>query len=67
MPLTDWELWATAQHVIGSHGDDAIAHINDRIYDLGKAGDEAGVSAWMAIADRVEKLTAQPSEGDTRH
>ena len=67
MPLTDWELWACAQHVIDAYGDEAADHVFDRVIELAKKGDEEGIATWQAIGERVEKLKAEPANTDTRH
>lgn len=56
MPLTDWEIWACAQHVVKQHGAKALAHVATRIGELAAAGDAEGVMAWQAIAERVDQL-----------
>jgi hypothetical protein len=56
--LSDWELWACANHVLQTHGDQAAVHVAEQIGALALAGDTAGVRTWQAIAGRIAQLTA---------
>jgi hypothetical protein len=38
------------------HGDRAVEHIGDRMADLARKGDHAGVQRWLEIADRLNQL-----------
>jgi len=67
MPLTDWELWACAQHVLNAFGDAAQDHVYDRIVDLSAKADIEGIATWQAIGKRIEKLQAMPPEGHLKH
>jgi N-acetylglucosamine kinase-like BadF-type ATPase len=53
---TDRELWACALHVLGTHGEEAIAFVADRVAAVARAGDEAGIRTWRMIADRIDAL-----------
>ena len=44
MSLTDWELWACANHVLSTHGDDAQRYVDDQVAKLEDRNDEPGVS-----------------------
>jgi hypothetical protein len=50
------ELWACAAHVLGQHGEEAIAFVADRVAALARAGDAAGVKTWLVIASRMDAL-----------
>jgi hypothetical protein len=67
MSLTDWELWACANHVLSTHGDDAQLYIAKQISTLDARGDEAGVSTWQEIGRRLEFLAAGEEAPGTRH
>ena len=54
--LSDWELWACANQVLKTHGEDAPPHIADQIGALALAQDEAGIATWQAIAKRLAEL-----------
>ncbi len=54
--LSDWELWACANQVLKTHGDDAPLHVAEQIGALALARDEAGIATWKAIAKRVAEL-----------
>jgi hypothetical protein len=56
--LSDWELWACANHVLQTHGDKAPLHVAEQIGALALAGDEAGIRTWQAIAERIVQLSS---------
>lgn len=56
-PMTrDRELWGCAAHVLRTHGQEATAFVADRVAVLARTGDEAGVTTWRKIADRIDAL-----------
>ena len=65
--ISDRELWACAQQVINHHGPDVDRFIEARKTALAEAGDDAGVEAWLAIANRVDQLRRSPAEDEIRH
>jgi hypothetical protein len=65
--ISDRELWACAQQVIDHHGPDVDRFIAARMTALAEAGDEAGVTAWRAIALRVDALRREPDAVEPRH
>ena len=67
MSLTDWELWACANHVLSSHGNDAQLYIDKQISTLDARGDEAGVSTWHEIGRRFAFFAAGEEAPGTRH
>ena len=60
--ISDWELWACANHMHGQHGTDAPRLIAEQIETLTRASDQAGVATWQAIAERHTKLVAPRDE-----
>ena len=60
--ISEWELWACANHIHGQHGIGAPRVIAERIEALAQAGDQAGVATWQAIAERYTKLVAPRDE-----
>ena len=54
--LSDWELWACANHVLKTHGENAPLHVAEQIGALALVEDEAGIATWKAIAKRVAEL-----------
>ena len=38
--LSDWELWACANHVLQTHGDKAPLHVAERIVQLSSKASE---------------------------
>lgn len=63
--LTDWELWAVANHVLCAHRDQTPRFVAERIGALALAGDADGVATWKEIARRMVQLepTDQPLDG----
>ena len=60
--LSDWELWACANHVLQAHGDKAPLHVAEQIGALALAGDAAGIQTWQAIAARIVQLTSETAD-----
>ena len=67
MSLTDWELWACANHVLSTHGDGAQLCIDKQISILAARDDEAGVSTWQEIGRRIAFLASGEAAPGTRH
>ena len=57
--LSDWELWACANHVLQTHGDKAPLYVAEQIGALALAGEEAGIRTWQAIAERIVQLSVK--------
>jgi hypothetical protein len=60
--LSDWELWACANHVLQTHGDKAPLHAAELIGALALAGDAAGIQTWQAIVARIVQLTSETAD-----
>ena len=56
--LSEWELWACANRVLQTHGENAPLHAAEQIGALVLEGDAEGVRTWQAIAARIERLCA---------
>jgi hypothetical protein len=56
--LSEWELWACANRVLQTYGDDAALHAAEQIGALVLEGDAKGVRTWQAIAERIAQLAA---------
>lgn len=54
--LSNWELWACANQVLQTHGENAPLHVAEQIGALALIEDEAGIATWKAIAKRVAEL-----------
>ena len=65
--ISEWELWACANHVHGQHGIDAPRAIAERIETLAQAGDRVGVATWQAIAELYTTLVAPRDEAIPTH
>ncbi|OYU34823.1 hypothetical protein [Novosphingobium sp. PASSN1] len=55
--LSDWELWACANEVLKSHGDEAALFVAEQIGALVLVGDNNGIATWQAIARRISELS----------
>jgi len=60
--LSDWELWACANQVLTSHGDNAPIHVAEQIGVQVLAGDEQGIRTWQEIARRIAELSGLTTE-----
>ena len=65
--ISERELWACAAKILEQHGESAIDHAADRAADLAKSGDEPGVKTWIAIAERIGRLTDLSAAGSRPH
>ena len=60
--LSDWELWACANRVLQTHGENAPLHIAEQIGALALAGDAEGIRTWQAIARRIAGLAGKDGQ-----
>lgn len=67
MPLSDWELWACANTVLKTHGEQAALHLAEQLGALALRNDDAGVRTWQEIAKRIEQLQTGVEAHGTRH
>lgn len=59
--MTDEEhVWACALVIEQSYGENAAAHVAERIGALTAAADLSGVERWKAIAARLQMLKSGP-------
>lgn len=58
MSLSLWELWACANTVLKTHGDEAPLRVAEQIGALVLKGDEEGVRTWQKIAVCINALMA---------
>ncbi|TVV71379.1 DUF6961 family protein [Sphingomonas solaris] len=65
--LAERALWACANNVLMTHGGQAPAFADGRIAALTEAGDDAGVTVWRMIADRIGSLRDTAGDGGARH
>ena len=56
MAISEWELWAVASKLIEQHGDGAYAFAVERLNAIVLVGDEAGLTTWSSIIDRMAQL-----------
>ena len=63
--ISEWELWACAQHYVRLHGEDAPTMAAMRSDELMAEGDLAGAKTFRQIMRRTEQLL-QPA-GDLIH
>lgn len=60
--ITDWELWACAQHYVAEHGEAAAIHAAMRADELLTEGDLYGTRTFTAIVRRIATLLG-PADG----
>ena len=60
--LSEWELWACAQHYVMRHGEDAGLIASMRSNELLDACDYDGARNYQAIIERINRLL-QPLPG----
>ena len=58
--ISEWELWACAQHYVRLHAEDAPTMAAMRADELLEAGELAGARTFQAIMRRAEQLLAPP-------
>ena len=58
--IGDWERWASAWHLIQTHGEGAISRADDQIRMLRADGSPSGVTIWEDVRRRVAVLQAEP-------
>ena len=56
--LSEWELWACANRVLQTHGENAALHAAEQIGALVLKGEAEGVRTWQAIAACIAQLCA---------
>jgi hypothetical protein len=59
--ISEWELWACANHFITRHHDDAAVVAAMRADELLAQGDEEGARVFRAIVRRINELMDAPS------
>lgn len=59
--LSEWELWACAQHYVTQHGENAAVIAVLRCDELLEAGEYAGARNYQAIIERINRLLERPS------
>lgn len=57
--LTDWELWACANHYVSTHGEDAPIFAALRVDALLAGDDLDGANNFLAILRRIHTLLAE--------
>jgi len=63
--LTDWELWAGANQVLQTQGENSPRYVAEQIGALAMEGDADGIATWQEIARRLSQLAGldAPSTG----
>lgn len=65
--LSDWELWACANQVLQTHGEDSPRYVAEQIGTLALDGDTNGIAAWQEIAWRLSQLAGLDTASTARH
>ena len=60
--LSKWELWACANRVLQTHGENAPLHAAEQLGALALAGDADGIRTWQAIARRIAQLSGKDGQ-----
>ena len=58
--LSDWELWACANHYVKQHGEDAPILAAFRADELMEKGELDGAANFREIVRRINDLLAKP-------
>nr|WP_166175731.1 hypothetical protein [Altererythrobacter segetis] len=58
--ISNWELWACANHYITEHGEDAAVIAAMRCDELLDSGDHEGARNYQAIILRINQLLDRP-------
>jgi hypothetical protein len=61
--MSDWELWACANHYIAKHHADAAIHAAMRADELLAEGDLEGARNLQGILRRISQLIDPPTAG----
>ena len=59
--ISDWEIWACANHYITKHGEDAPIIAAMRADELMSEGDMQGARTFQMIVKRINQLLQLPS------
>jgi len=65
--LSEWELWACANQVQQTHGEQAPHYVAEQLGALALAGDAQGIKTWKEIARRIDVLRRTEAGTDSRH
>jgi hypothetical protein len=60
--LSDWELWACANHYISRHREDAAVIAAMRCDELFARGEYEGAPTYRAIVNRINQLLETPPD-----
>lgn len=64
--ITEWKLWACANHMVKEHGQEAVTKAGERLLDMMANNDMQAYLTWVAIIQRTVKLLQKrPGAGDT--
>jgi hypothetical protein len=65
MALSDWELWACANHQVKDYGRGALTKAGQRLLELEAAEDVEGHIIWTLILERIITLVREePGPGE---
>jgi len=65
--ISDLELWACANQMLGHHGDGVDAFIAERVAALAATRDRGGVQTWVAMAERADLMRDEKGAVRVRH
>lgn len=59
--LTNWELWAIANHYVKKHGDNAAIYAAMKADELMDEGELEGAKNFRAVVRRINALSDKPN------
>ncbi len=65
--MTDRELWACANQVLQTHGENGPLYVAKQIGALALEGDAEGIAAWQQIARNLSELAGLDTASSGRH
>lgn len=65
--LSDWELWACANQIFQTHGENSPRFVAEQIGALALDGDADGLATWQELARRLSELAGLDTASTERH
>lgn len=59
---SDRDIWAIAANVLEAHGNNVGTYLLGRVEEMNQAGNDAGLSMWLAVSDHVSRLLQAPED-----
>ena len=65
--MKEIDLYLAATEMIKHHGNDAVLHAAMKSDELLAKGDMQGAAVWRDVVKKIQILSRQTSQGQTRH